>query len=521
MSNNQLTDKVLAKLKEWANATHQAIDSGGIYVFGSLIRRGGVQFDDRSDIDLLIQIPVGKLTPWERVEWLVKLHNHKQTLELDLMRLLARTDASEAISSVVVVTGLDIEANVHKDGAIGFFSENLFLDLVSGAEHNGLPAAGKNSQSPRLVVECLKFAQKKRNVFLAVSPNGSEKISDFDEADPLPKDIMRYAAMARQLEKPSAIPGADTDTQRGLDYLTHHLYEFETVNEEYQALHNAVSVRRGARGIATKVSPMQQLLLTEIVVDAAMRVHSEEIAAQSLSNESKDSSLPSFRGNDSAVFFSERFAQAFPGIRGIEWFDDPVEIRARMSRLLKEPLEFKETTPIWWWRNSNLQIEKFVDLGNGDYLMNTDELRISKIAAVHGGQYYRAFVYVEVVPMEPTGLYPNTPARILLSKTKEDAFGYYWEEYGLVDGVHMVTRAEYDDGAAKIDGEIQEISGRSELRCRYVTPYNFVIAAHDSPINNPQFDHTLEELLNGILAGETTVEQLAEAAKKLPKRNGH
>lgn len=521
MSNNQLTEKVLAKLKEWAKNTHQEIGSDGIYVFGSLIRRGGVQFEDRSDIDLLIQIPAAEITPWGRSEWIAKLHNHKQALELDLMRLLTRTDASEAISSVVVVTGLDIEANVHKDGAIGFFSENLFLDLLSGTEHNGLPAVSKGSQPKRLVVECLKFSQKKRNIFLAVSPNGSEKTSDFDEVDPLPKDIMRYAAMARQLEKPSTISGADTDTQRGLDYLTHHLYEFETVNEVYQTLHNTVSVRRGARGLSTKVSSIQQLLLTEIVVDAAMRVHFEEIAAQASAKESVTSALPSFNGNDSAVFFSNRFAQAFPGIRGVEWFDDPAEIRARMSRLLKEPLQFKEATPIWWWRNANLQIEKFVDLGNGEYLMNTDELRISKIAAVHGGQYYRAFVYVEVAPMEPTGLYPNTPRRILENKTKEDVFGYHWEEYGLVDGVHMVTRAAYDDGAAKIDGEIQEISGRSELRCRYVTPYNFVIAAHDSPINNPQFDRVLENFLNRILSGEATVEELADAAKKLPKRNGY
>ena len=518
MLTSHLTEKVLAKLKDWAKFTHHSIGTDGIYVFGSLIRRGGVQFDGRSDIDLIIEIPSTKKTPWERVEWMTKLHSCKQTLELDLMRLLARTDAGESISSVVVVSRLDIEANVHKDGAVGFFSENLFLDILKDIEYEGLPAVG-SEQPPRLVVECLKFSQKKRNAFLAVSPNGSEKMVDFNEADPLPKDIMRYAAMARQLEKPSTIVGADTDTQRGLDYLTHHLYEFETLNDAYQMLHNTVSVRRGARGGTAIISPLQQLLLTEIVVDAALRFYAKEVLARTKIKESIDSSLPSFKESDSTVFFSERFAQAFPGIRGVEWFDDPAEIKARISRLLKEPLEFKETTPIWWWRNSNLQIAKFADLGNGDYLMNTDELRIKKIAAVHGGQYYRSFVYVEVTPMEPTGLYTKTPERILASKSSDDAFGYYWEEYGLVDGAHLVTRAEYDDGAAKIEGEIQEISGRSELRCRYVTPYNFIIAAHNSPINNPQFDQTLEDFLNKILVGKATVEELAEATKKLPKRN--
>lgn len=517
MSNGQITSNVLENLKAWAQSTHAKIGTNGIFVFGSLIQRDGVQFDNRSDVDLLIQIPEEKITPLERLTWIEELRLCKMELEIALMQLLKRANASEVISSIVVVTKLDIEANVHKDGAVGFFSENAFRNLLDDVEYHGLPKVGAIEQPDRLVIECLKFAQKKRNVFLAVSPNGTDLSRDFNETDPLPKDIMRFAAMARQLARPSTIPGAEIDTQRGLDYLTHFLYEFETSNEKYQALHNTVSVRRGARGIAECISPIQQLLLSEIIVDSAIRFNADALASRLRSKMISESLLPSIKGVESTVFFSDRFAHAFPGSRNIQWFDDGEEIRVRMNRLLKEPLQFAETTPIWWWRNGNLDISSFHDLGNGEYIMNSDELKITKIAAVHSGQYYRAFVYVEVAAMEPTGLYPSTVSRIVESKLEGDAFGYYWEEYGLVDGRHLITRAEYDDGAAKINGELQDIHGRNVLRCRYVTPYNFVIAAHGSPINNSNFDQTLEVILRGMLSGDATIEELVNAVGKLPK----
>ncbi|MFC5461869.1 hypothetical protein [Massilia niabensis] len=517
MSTNRPIQKLFEKLKEWSKSTHDAIQTEGVYVFGSLVHNEGAQFNDQSDVDLLIQIPSTKTTPMDRVHWIVDLHNLKSQLEVDLMRLLSR-DSRQPIVSIVVASKLDIEANVHKDGAVGFFSENIFYDLLNDISLQGLPAVKTGFQPARLVVECFKFAQKKRNEFLAVSANGSERVKEFDGEDPLPKDVMRYAAMARQLAKPTSIPGADTDTQRGLDYLTRYLYDFETISSEYQELHNAVSVRRGARGTASKISPFQQLLLSEIIVDSAISFNSSAVAAEGSAGIETIAELPKFTSPDSAVFFAERFSQAFPGNRGVQWFDKPDEIQVRLERLLCEPIEFSDTTPIWWWRNGNLQIEKFVRENNGNYLMNNDELRISKIAAVHGGQYYRSFVYVEVDAMSPTGLYPSAEQGISEFKPGTGAFGYYWEEYGLVDGQHLVTRGEYDDGAAVINGILQDISGRTQLRCRYTTPYNFIIAPHNSPINNSHFDHVLEFFLNGILQGDRSLDELAAAVKKLPKR---
>ena len=92
-----------------------------------------------------------------------------------------------------------------------------------------------------------------------------------------------------------------------------------------------------------------------------------------------------------------------------------------------------------------------------------------------------------------------------------------------MDGQHVVTRGEYDDGAALIDGELQDIHHRCELRVRHLTPYNFLIAPNGSPINNPAFDRTLVDRLNDILKTGEGLDDLAAKIRKLrrpPQHNG-
>lgn len=43
---------------------------------------------------------------------------------------------------------------------------------------------------------------------------------------------------------------------------------------------------------------------------------------------------------------------------------------------------------------------------------------------------------------------------------------------------------------------------------RYLTPYNFIIAAKQSPINSHEFDATSEDIFNRILAGRRSFDDL-------------
>jgi len=156
-------------------------------------------------------------------------------------------------------------------------------------------------------------------------------------------------------------------------------------------------------------------------------------------------------------------------------------------------------------------------LNRNTVLIGSDEHKIRKLAAVNKGAYYDSFVYIETKPMKPTGLYKK-PTKSDMENTLKN-FGYDWEEYGLYKGKIKITRAEYDDNAALIKGKVVELNDDVELRVRYTTPYNFVVAAHMSPINNNQFDRELETKLNNILKGTETLENLSNRTLELPRKD--
>lgn len=218
---------------------------------------------------------------------------------------------------------------------------------------------------------------------------------------------------------------------------------------------------------------------------------------------------PLLREN-STTFFHKRFSSAFPGVRGIDWFEKE-QAMDRLLILLDEPLVFEDDTPIWWWRSGDLQIEKFSRMDNDIALMDGQELKISRVAAVNAGSYYQSFVYVEVEPMDSSGLYHIDVSADI------SYWGYSREEFAVYEK-HNITRAEYDDNSAVIDGKPVYLNGKAELRIRYLTPYNFIIAPHNSPINNSSYDQRRNEVLNGILKGEMKLEELVDEVLRLPKR---
>lgn len=217
-------------------------------------------------------------------------------------------------------------------------------------------------------------------------------------------------------------------------------------------------------------------------------------------------------------FFAERFSQAFPGVRGVQWFNSQEQIAKRLAILLDEPLEMENgECPIWWWRFGNMYISQFKQLEDGTYLMNgKTELNISRIAAVNSQSYYRHFVYIETEPSDPTGLYEEDQddKEAMIAK-----WGYADEAYGLVDDCRKVTYDEAMDGAAVIDGDPIDIRERVELRKRYITPYNFLIAPKGSPINNSHFDFELPQHLNPLLVGDGDFDALVEAVWNLSPRH--
>ena len=173
------------------------------------------------------------------------------------------------------------------------------------------------------------------------------------------------------------------------------------------------------------------------------------------------------------------------------------------------------TDPIWWFRGgSNLYIKKFTRISSSKFLMNTDEIEVKKIIVYVSPHYFKRFVYVEAYPESSIGVYGDVNQQFVDERVK--TCGEYHEEYAVYEG-HAITREEFDDGAAEIDGKIIDIIGKAETRVRYLTPYNFIICAKWNPLNENKYDDTIESILNGMLKGVRTIDELVTLVERAPR----
>jgi hypothetical protein len=229
-----------------------------------------------------------------------------------------------------------------------------------------------------------------------------------------------------------------------------------------------------------------------------------------------DPTLATFGYSSSTQFFSYQFAGAFPGIRTLTWFESNAAVE-RLQALLSGRLVFSEgnhrISPIWWFGRGSSQIETFKVLDSTTILIDILELRLGRIAAVYSSSYKRLFVYLEAEPMERTGLYDWSSEDLERCK---GTLGAVSEEYGIYGAKHLVTRAEYDDNAARINGKLIRFDRDVELRMRYITPYNMIIAPNESPLNSNDFDEELESWLNHLLGRPAAFDSFVETVRQLP-----
>lgn len=214
--------------------------------------------------------------------------------------------------------------------------------------------------------------------------------------------------------------------------------------------------------------------------------------------------------------FSDRLAEAFPGVRGLRTFTGQAAI-SRLTRLLKDPLTIiqhrGESTPIWWWRGfQNNAIDRFFvpDNEKPRCVLGHDELLIESVSVYRSARDYRSFVYVTTRADDPSGVYTQTSEHI---EEMVQTFGFAFEEMGFWNGQY-VSRAEYDDGFAEIDGKSVRIRD-AESRVRYLTPYNFFIASVTSVFNSPDGDSAMAPLCQSLLQGKANLEDVVQVVEDL------
>jgi hypothetical protein len=220
------------------------------------------------------------------------------------------------------------------------------------------------------------------------------------------------------------------------------------------------------------------------------------------------------------VFFSERFADAFPAINGTTAYTRASDIAHRLDILLRAPLcgwdrgQPNGSVPIWWFRGiGNLHIYRWAHLKPRLSLMNNMELDIARIVAIPGVIYWQNFVYVECRALPQVGLYGWT-AEDLRRKARD---GHGYEEYA-VYGHRIFNRQQYDDAGYEVRGRVRHFRHRPQLRIRHITPFNFVIAPDMSPVNQTALERELARRLRLCRENPAAVDQLAEWLLSLPRR---
>ena len=98
--------------------------------------------------------------------------------------------------------------------------------------------------------------------------------------------------------------------------------------------------------------------------------------------------------------------------------------------------------------------------------------------------------------------------------SQDDFFAFLRKRQGLLDGVAItggeppvffrkrVTKQEEDDGSTKVFGKwVRMKRDHIETRCRFLTDFNFIIAAKGSAFNCNEFNRTSEDFFEGLLNG--------------------
>lgn len=232
----------------------------------------------------------------------------------------------------------------------------------------------------------------------------------------------------------------------------------------------------------------------------------------------------------SPSFFDLRMARSFPGDSDIVWYDKPREAIHRLDLLLKQPLIFhyrdknSKSRPIWWFRGGesmHIEIFRRISIFTSIVLIDYNRLKIKRIAAFKSNTYWKQFVYVEAEGENQTGLY-NYSDEYINQRMKES--GYFDEEYSLLKnrlGWNIpISREDYDDGATVIRGKVRDCS-KSKFRVRYLTDYNFIIAAKGSPFNSSRFSRESKRIFDRILSGDTEPEELFNFMKGFNREEGN
>lgn len=162
--------------------------------------------------------------------------------------------------------------------------------------------------------------------------------------------------------------------------------------------------------------------------------------------------------------FDEYLRFCLPGKRGLVEIEDKNQIEKIFYRMN----ELSEKVDLWWTKGrGNMSIKNIRKLNEDTWLIDYDEIQVEKIMVLKNSYSMdHQFIIVKTRPMEKFGIYEET-------YSSEEA-AWFLDRY--------ITREEYDDGVANINGESVLLEGRAEVRVRKLEKDYIFISTSSHPI---------------------------------------
>lgn len=271
-------DNVRDQIADWIQEYKLERFFSNFYVFGSLIHRDGRHFIaggvTASDVDLLIRFDDRISGAVDRWTALCTFREHVGNLEHRVASALNRPSA-EPIFSILPLTSYEIRQCIHKGHDPKLLTDNIFFDVVENTQQeDGLSQIADYQYHYENLepFSVMKLCQKYRNGFLAANNLGKFPLQNFDDDEPLPKELMRSAAILRFFDGDKENSARRTDLEEGAKYLQALIDGRADENANLKCVSEKLSGRTFHRGKSEPLTPQDMLLMHEELFDRAMQL---------------------------------------------------------------------------------------------------------------------------------------------------------------------------------------------------------------------------------------------------------
>ena len=201
--------------------------------------------------------------------------------------------------------------------------------------------------------------------------------------------------------------------------------------------------------------------------------------------------------------FSRLLAMMFPGKMGLAQIQDQSQIDILMTNLSQEVEKYEI-----WFRSmvdsatQDSVITEIRKLSDQVWLINSWECKIESVWVNRTASEHKDYILVQCAPMPSFGIHSQ-------GYEIEDA-AWFMDRY--------ITRGEYDDGFAKIDGKVVELKNSAEARMRSTKQMFIFLVTHAHDIVQGENVRTVDQVIQNLLdRGE--VEPHLLAPLKRPRMN--